>query len=170
MNVNREWVTPLLAGAFLLMAVTGVLMFFHLDTGLNKAAHEWLGFLVVVAAALHIGLNFKGLKKNLSVPLGRMTLAVMVVVLLATFLPLGNEEGKGGKGGGRPFAASVNALASTDLKTLALVANTTSDDIRARLSAQGITSQSDQQSIKELVGEDFGKQMHTLRDVLLAQE
>lgn len=36
----REWATPLTIGSFLLIAVTGVLMFFHLDSGLNKLAHE----------------------------------------------------------------------------------------------------------------------------------
>ena len=34
-------------GAFTLSAVTGVLMFFHLDSGLNKAAHEWLSWAMV---------------------------------------------------------------------------------------------------------------------------
>ncbi|EWS63204.1 hypothetical protein Y695_03563 [Hydrogenophaga sp. T4] len=41
---QRPWITPLVMGSFALSAVTGVLMFFHLDTGLNKAAHEcWAG-------------------------------------------------------------------------------------------------------------------------------
>lgn len=44
MTISRNWATPLTIGSFLLMAVTGLLMFFHLDTGLNKAAHEWLGW------------------------------------------------------------------------------------------------------------------------------
>lgn len=43
MALKRQWVTPLMAGSFILMATTGILMFFHLDSGLNKTAHEWLG-------------------------------------------------------------------------------------------------------------------------------
>ena len=42
MKISREWATPLTIGAFGLMSVTGMLMFFHLDTGFNKLAHEWL--------------------------------------------------------------------------------------------------------------------------------
>jgi hypothetical protein len=40
MTIQREWVTPIAAGAFLISAVTGVLIFFHVDSGLNKVAHE----------------------------------------------------------------------------------------------------------------------------------
>ena len=35
---QRPWITPLVMGSFALSAVTGVLMIFHLDTGLNKTA------------------------------------------------------------------------------------------------------------------------------------
>ena len=40
MKLQRDWATPLTIGAFGLLAVTGVLMFFHPDSGLNKAVHE----------------------------------------------------------------------------------------------------------------------------------
>ena len=43
MKLSRDWATPLTAGAFIVLAVTGLLMFFHLDRGLNHLAHEWLG-------------------------------------------------------------------------------------------------------------------------------
>lgn len=43
MSSLRKWATPLTIGSFLLMGVTGILMFFHLDIGLNKLAHEWAG-------------------------------------------------------------------------------------------------------------------------------
>lgn len=52
-KVSREWATPVTVGVFVVMAATGLLMFFHLDIGLNKAAHEWLGWLMVAAVAAH---------------------------------------------------------------------------------------------------------------------
>jgi hypothetical protein len=36
---QRKWITPLVIDSFLLSAVTGVLMFFHLDVAWNKMAH-----------------------------------------------------------------------------------------------------------------------------------
>ena len=40
MTIRREWITPITAGAFLLSAVTGILIFFHIGTGLNKFGQE----------------------------------------------------------------------------------------------------------------------------------
>jgi hypothetical protein len=42
MKITRDWATPLTAGAFILMASTGMPMFFHLDRGIIHLAHEWL--------------------------------------------------------------------------------------------------------------------------------
>ena len=69
MKMIRKFATPLTMGAFLLSAVTGVLMFFHLDTGLNKAAHEWLSWAMVIGVALHIAVNYRAFSLYLKKPL-----------------------------------------------------------------------------------------------------
>ena len=61
----RPWATPLTIGSFALMATTGILMFFHLDSGLNKVAHEWLGWAMVAGVALHATVNWAALKRHL---------------------------------------------------------------------------------------------------------
>lgn len=65
MAVQREWATPVAAGAFLLSAVTGVLIFFHIDSGVNKFVHEWLSWVLLGAVALHLVANFGGFKRHL---------------------------------------------------------------------------------------------------------
>ena len=55
MRTARQWATPITAGAALLLSVTGVLMFFHADTGLNKTAHEWLSWLFLAGTAVFSG-------------------------------------------------------------------------------------------------------------------
>jgi hypothetical protein len=52
MKLQRQWIAPLTMGAFLLSAATGALMFFHLDSGLNKAAQEWLSWALLGGVAL----------------------------------------------------------------------------------------------------------------------
>ena len=82
MTLKREWVTPLLTGAFALMAVTGILMFFHLDRGLNKTAHEWLGWVMVVAVLLHVAISWFGFKRYFTQGrVARTVLAVSALVL-----------------------------------------------------------------------------------------
>lgn len=57
-KVSREWATPLTIGLFLLMGVTGLLMFFHWDNSLQKTLHEWLRWLMVAAAVVHALANW----------------------------------------------------------------------------------------------------------------
>ena len=165
LNAHRPWITPLVIGIFLLMAVTGSLMFFHLDIGLNKTAHEWLGWAMVVGVMLHVLLNMNAFKRHLANTTSRWVLGACTAALALSFIPLG------GAGGGKPpFVAPVQALARTPLTTVAQVAGIHVTELRARLSAAGVASQNDTQSIQDLVGADMGRQMRTLGQVFAVND
>lgn len=157
LNPHRPWVTPLVIGTFTLMAVTGVLMFFHLDTGLNKTAHEWLGWAMVVAVLLHLLMNVNAVKRYFTQKTGRWVMLASAVVLALSFIPAG-----GGAGGKPPFVLPMQALAQTPLSTVALVAGISTTEVRAKLDKAGVASQNDSQTVKGLVGDDLGKQMRAL--------
>lgn len=160
LNPQRPWITPLVIGTFALMAVTGSLMFFHLDTGLNKTAHEWLGWAMVAAVLLHLLLNMNAFKRYFTQTTGRWVMLACAAVLALSFLPLGNGGGK------PPFVAPMQALAAAPLSTVAQVAGISTAELRTKLDSAGVPSQSDAQTIKELVGPDLGQQMRTLNKVL----
>lgn len=160
MNLQRQWVTPLTIGAFVLMAVTGVLMFFHLDRGLNKLAHEWLGWIMVVGVVLHSVVNWGALVRHFRQTTGRVLIGVFVLVLGLSFFA------GAGQGGEPPFAAPVHALARVPLSTLAQVGGLTSEQLRARLQAAGVTAATEQQSLEALIGADLRRQVQVLGAVL----
>jgi len=160
LNPHRPWITPLVIGTFVLMAVTGSLMFFHLDSGLNKTAHEWLGWAMVAAVLLHLFMNVNAFKRYFSQTTGRWVLGASALVLAASFAPLG------GAGGKPPFVAPMQALAKAPLSTVAQVAGISTTELRAKLNQAGVASQNDAQSVKDLVGPDLGQQMRTLGKVL----
>lgn len=163
MNIQRNWVTPITAGAFLLTAVTGVLIFFHVDSGANKFVHEWLSWVLLGGALLHTAANFSGLKMHLRKPLGRTLIAVFVVALVLSFIPLGGGKSE------PPFMAPVRALGDSSLTTLAQVAQVTPAQLRERLGKAGVQATSDDQTLSELVGPDARKQMNVLGRVFAAK-
>lgn len=156
MNIQRNWVTPITAGAFLLSAVTGVLIFFHIDSGANKFVHEWLSWVLLGGALLHSTANFSGLKVHLQTSRGKALIGVFVAALALSFTPLGGGKSE------PPFVAPVRALGESNLTTLAQVAQVTPEQLRDRLGKAGVHVNSDQQTLAELVGPDVRHQMNVL--------
>jgi hypothetical protein len=158
MKIQREWVTPITTGAFLLVGVTGILMFFHADSGANKFVHEWLSWVLVGGAILHLTVNFAALKRHLLTRRGQVLLGAFVLALAVSFVPIGNRKES-------PFVPSIRALSQAPLATLAQVAQISPEQLRDHLSRAGYPSASDKQSLSELVGADTGKQMRVLAGV-----
>ena len=146
-KVSREWATPLTIGVFGVMGVTGVLMFFHLDTGLNKPAHEWLGWLMVAAAAAHGVANWPGLRRHLvaSRP-AQAILALAVVMLAGSFLPLGDE------GGASPPVMALQAMSRAPLKAVLPLTGKDLPQAQAALAAAGLGAVDGEQSLQEVTG------------------
>ncbi|MCI5114585.1 MAG: DUF4405 domain-containing protein [Candidatus Electrothrix sp. AW5] len=161
MKMTRDWITPITTGAFLLTAVTGILLFFHADTGLNKDVHEWLSWVFLIGAILHLVLNFASFKKHLTQRKGQVLMGSFVLLLALSFIPFEEEHHHA-----PPFVPPIRALADAPLSTLAQVARTSTDQLRDRLSREGIVVASYDQSLRELIGDDFRDQVHILEELL----
>lgn len=158
MKLSRDWITPLVIGSFTVLAVTGVLMFFHADSGLNKLAHEWLSWLLVLAVLGHATVNFGAVKRHFASRRTRVIVGLCAVALMASFVPLG--------GSGKPgFAAPVDALARAPLPVLAQVANVDIEQVRTRLGAAGVTLDESVPTIAAAVGGDMHRQIDALNTV-----
>lgn len=65
MKLNRNFITPFVASIFIMIGITGVLMFWHLLDGYTEFVHESMGLLFVVVAVMHVLVNWKSLKSHL---------------------------------------------------------------------------------------------------------
>lgn len=155
MAIQREWATPMAAGAFLLSAATGVLIFFHADSGLNKFVHEWLSWILLAGVAFHVIANFGAFKRHLLNRRGQWLIGVFALVFLLSFISPGGKNEP-------PFAPPVRALAAVPLTTLAQVARISPEELRARLVKAGVQPTSDQQNVSELAGSDLRQQLRVL--------
>lgn len=161
MSIKREWATPITMGAFLLSAVTGVLLFFHLDSGLNKLAHEWLSWALLAGVALHIAGNFPGFKRHLGTLQGRAWVGAFGALLLLSFIQIGGE-----RSGPPAFATIQNALVAAPVSTLAQVARVSPEQMLERMRSAGIPATSMDQNLNQLVDADPRKQMAIIGDLL----
>ena len=127
----RTWATPLTMGAFLLLAVTGVLMFFHLDRGLNKFAHEWLSWALLAGAAVHVTVNWNAFKMHLKRPMALGIVALFAVLLGLSFI---------GPKGGSPVRAVMDGVSDAPLVAVATIAKKTPDEIATLIKGAGLSA------------------------------
>ncbi|URW80976.1 DUF4405 domain-containing protein [Xiashengella succiniciproducens] len=85
MKLSRSFITPLITIIFLAVALSGLLMFFHIFDGYTEVVHEILGVIFVVFSVLHVILNWKALKihfKKRVFILSTIVVAVISILLV----------------------------------------------------------------------------------------
>ncbi|QQD13434.1 DUF4405 domain-containing protein [Sphingobacterium sp. UDSM-2020] len=86
MKLHRNYITPFISLVFLVVGISGLLMFFHLFDGYTEVVHEILGLFFIICAIFHIILNWKALrihfKKGFFFPalLGVLALSVTLII------------------------------------------------------------------------------------------
>jgi len=156
----RTWATPVTIGAFVLMAATGVLMFFGWRGGLTSEAHEWLSWLFLAGVAAHLVVNWRPLTLHLKSRWGRISLAAAVVMLAVAVLPTGLRTGH------RLHGLVEQAVAEAPLATLADLAKVAPGELERRLKARGITATL-QQSARQLAEQNNVSEQAVLSLVFL---
>ncbi len=156
MSSIRSWATPLTIGAFGLSAVTGVLMFFHLDSGLNKVVHEWLSWALVGGVALHVSANWRAFSTYLKKPRALSIIGAFALALFVSFFSLGGGEGSS------PVAAVMAGMGAAPVERVIALTGEDQAAGLARLNAAGIKATAGQ-TIGELSGGDRGRQASILK-------
>jgi hypothetical protein len=134
MKISRAWATPLTIGVFALMSVTGILMFFHLNRGLNKVAHEWAGWAMVAGVVFHATANWPAFKQHIfGSRLGQVLIGLGVGALALSFVSL---PGRGNRPA--PPVMAMNAVTRAPLASLAPLAGRPVDALLADLAKAGV--------------------------------
>ncbi|HMA91750.1 MAG TPA: DUF4405 domain-containing protein [Polyangiaceae bacterium] len=152
MKQLRVWVTPLTIGTFLVVGSTGVAMFFHANTSLGKVLHEWLGWLLVVAAVLHVVINWNALLGHLKRLGGRLIVGVSAVVLMVALVPM--SSGGRGANPNESMRGALSAISRTPLHDLSPIAGRDVEHIVADLHAAGFSDAAADSTCDRLAGKD----------------
>ena len=158
LKISRDWATPLTIGVFALMACTGVLMFFHLDSQLQKTVHEWAGWVMLAGVAAHAAANWLAFKRHLQgAGRGLVIVAVFLAVLAGSFfVPAGKQVPS------TPQLA-ISAVSRAPIAQVAPLFGKTAAQARADLAAVGIVVGSDELSLASVIGPDREKLGQALR-------
>ena len=153
MSALRSWATPLTVSSFLIMGTTGILMFFHIETGLNGFVHEWAGWVMVAGVTAHLVMNWRAFKTYFKRPLAKGIMAIGVLALVASFAPVSD--------GGNPVQTVMLAIGKSDVETVIALSGQDLNVGLARLTDAGFDAQA-QTRIADLTGGNRGQQMQII--------
>lgn len=155
MTFLRKWATPVTIAAFILVAVTGVMMFFHVDTLLGKVAHEYLSLIFVAGAALHVAVNWRPFKLHFRRWPARIATGLFAALLIGSMLPIGPNAAEGP----RPDRAALGAMMHAPLSAVAGVTGEPVDRLVGRMRAGGFEGAGPHATLQGLSGGDKGRLM-----------
>lgn len=148
----RAWATPLTIGAFALSAVTGIMIFFHLEFGFAKVLHEWFSWLLVIGGLFHVLGSWRPFVRYFSKPLGRIIVGAFGVLILLSFVPLA-----GGHEKGMPPQRLAGLLGQTPFARVAEVASHQPEELMKELGSKGVVVGRKEETIREIAARN-GKQ------------
>ena len=160
----RRWATPLTIGAFILMAVTGILMFFHVQLGIIKVAHEWLSWAMVIAVGLHVTLHWKTFNRYFTQKPAMAVIGLFVVIMVASMLIPGKDEERRGPPGGQMQVTKV--LIAAPLDKLAGVTGKTLEGLQAQLQQQGLKVDATMASLGDVAQQNQRNPVEVLNGVI----
>jgi hypothetical protein len=143
-NLNtRKWSTPLIIGSGLIVALSGVLMFFGVHNPIEMA-HEWVGLLFAAAIGLHVLNHWGGFKKYFSQPMA-LSLVGLVALVSSTFIFLSMTDA-----GGSPMMNIVRSIESSPVEEVAPLLNESAKSVVLRMQAAGLNVDNSSSTIVEI--------------------
>jgi len=154
-SVLRAWATPLAISSFIILAVTGILMFFKIETGMIKHFHEWLSWAMVAGVVLHTFANWKSFTGYFSKKPALAIIGIgMVATLFSVFAPAKPDQ--------NPRMKMAKAIMSSKLETVAQVAGSNRTDLTAKLQQRGFTVKDQNMTIRQIAASNGKNEMAVL--------
>lgn len=142
--ISRKVVTPLTAALSLVIGISGVMLFFHVEDGLVKGVHEWLGMAFAVVMLIHLAMNWKAFKQHFKKPaawVGTGVVTVISVAFIVSSMLQPNES---------PVRSIIHSIETTAVYDLAPVFKVSHLEISQKLDEAGVVIITGQETIQEL--------------------
>lgn len=162
----RDVTTVATIGTFIITGVTGLLMFFHLNTGLMKLLHEWGSWAFVAAVLAHSAVHWRCLPRLARSPAMLLVLALCAGTVALSAVPIG---GRSLAGGPPVIRKVVQKFEQASLQEIAALVKSTPEEIKAQLESAGIQV-SDVSMPLAKIAEQNGRPSFEVINLLLEEE
>lgn len=114
-GIKRDIATSFTTLLFLIIGISGIMMFFHFYDGLVKELHEILGLVFMLAVLFHVAFNWSSMKNYFSKKIF-ISVSAIVALISAIFISQSLNQGENPKG--IVFNKVFNAPLTTSFKLL----------------------------------------------------
>lgn len=142
----RKHATACTAALFLVVGVSGILIFFHLGNNLFKTLHEWLGLGFVALSILHVWRNGPGFLKLLTKPATYVALVIALGIAGGFVFNAATTK----ETGGNPMRRVIQAMETAPISAVAPVVGTDLAGLQTRLDAIGVKADDGSASLRKL--------------------
>ena len=161
LNKFRNWATPLIIGAIIVMATTGTLMFFHVNFGIMKTAHEYAGLTLVFGVIFHVIANRTSFKNYFKKPLTVIGIAIIVIACGSTFFIPRPSNGTS------PIVIYLNTMQDVSVDLASQIMKTEPETLKQKLESKGYEITSTDQTLKEVAVQNKANFFDVLEVVLV---
>lgn len=156
----NKYATAITAALFLVVAASGVAMFFHIGKDLVSEMHEWLALTLLVPVALHIYKNWPAMVTYFR---RRTILAPLALSLVVAGAFIGMATISGGHG---PIPRLIGALENARIADVGRLLDVAPEALEGTLKAEGFVVQSTEQRLSEIAQASNKPPMAALMTVL----
>jgi hypothetical protein len=152
----KSWAGPLTIGSFFVVALTGILMLMHVNFGMTRMMHEAVSCVFVVAAVLHVLVNWNVFCSYFRKLVGVSVIAAFILLAIVSFMSRGRPMGHAS------FMGPLVALQESSLNLVAQVAKRDLQSVTDELKAKGIDIRDAEQTIAAIASNNGRPPMEIL--------
>jgi len=140
-----KYATPATTATFVVVGVSGVLLFFHVGEAQLMGVHEWVGLAFIGAAVFHVTRHFKVLSNLLTKTRTRALFAATAMIAAAFILPASFQTNSA-----NPMKQFVGVATNAPVATVAVMVGKTPEQLTAQFAQAGLSGVVPTQSLSDI--------------------
>lgn len=140
---QKRFISIILTGVFLVVSITGVLMFFMVESFSMNAVHAWVGMGFVLVGVYHLIKNFSPFKSYMKHTSSTIILLLIIVGSIWYIKPIDD-------GLVSPKKSMMKAIFTQPLSTVCIFFNKDVDKAMINMSSKGVIIKDSNQTLKQI--------------------